>query len=100
MKNNENIELQYASIEGAKVFLEERREKYEKIAQSIKLIQMEISKMIDEGVADNKRFEEIVLLAMERLNITDLKDEIIMILNLPTPNSEEDYKQNNKKIRQ
>ena len=50
--------------------------------------------MIDEGVADNKRFEEIVLRAMERLNITDLRDEIIMILNLPTPNLEEDYKQN------
>lgn len=95
MKNTENIELQYASIEGAKVFLEERREKCEKIAQSIKLIQMEISKMIDEGVVENKRFEEIVLRAMERLNITDLRDEIIMILNLPTPNLEEDYKQNN-----
>ena len=89
MKNTENM-----SIEDAKVFLEERREKYEKISQSIKLIQMEISKMIDEGVADNKRFEEIVLRAMERLNITDLRDEIIMILNLPTPNLEEDYKQN------
>ena len=90
MKNTENM-----SIEDAKVFLEERREKYEKISQSIKLIQMEISKMIDEGVADNKRFEEIVLRAMERLNITDLRDEIIMILNLLTPNLEENYKQNN-----
>ena len=46
MKNTENIGLQYESIEGSKVFLEERREKCEKIAQSIKLIQMEISKMI------------------------------------------------------
>ena len=90
MKNTENM-----SIEDAKVFLEERREKYEKISQSIKLIQMEISKMIDEGVADNKRFEEIVLRAMERLNITDLRDEIIMILNLLTPNLEENYKQKN-----
>lgn len=92
MENTENMELQYDIIEYTKL-LEKEREKYDKISQSIGLIQREILKMINEGTIANKKLDAIVLRAMEILNLTDFKEEILMILNIPTFHlDEEDYK--------
>lgn len=92
MENTENMELQYDIIEYTKL-LEKEREKYDKISQSIGLIQREILKMINEGTTANKKLDAIVLRAMEILNLTDFKEEILMILNIPTFHlDEEDYK--------